>query len=152
MCDLKTSRMSRPWPALWRTATNKNNNLRSIGFPPVLQSWSSRNARSTYVASRLTGPTDRPLTTCYSTHRQVILVSEWEECTYAGVVAAVISVARARQGLRKPRPLDVPCTHDRYSTQTRFRATVNQMVFDYGSIKFRVRILGRMCFEGAKGY
>jgi len=66
------------------------------------------------------------------------------------VVAGVISVARARQGLRKPRPLDVPCTHDRYSTQTRFRATVNQMVFDYGSIKFRVGIFGRMCLEGAK--
>jgi hypothetical protein len=129
-------------------------NLRSIGLSPALHSSSPCNARSTYVyiVSRFAGPADRVLTTSYSTHRQVILVSDREGCTYAGVVVAVISVARARQGLRKPRPLDVPCTHDRYSTQTRFRATVNQMVFDYGSIKFRVRILGRKCLEGAKGY
>jgi len=104
------------------------------------------------LVSHLIGPADRAITTCYSTHRQVILVSELEEFTYAGVVAAVILVARARLGLRKPRPLDVPCTQDRYSTQTRFRATVNQMVFDYRPIKFRVGIFGRMCSEGAKGY
>jgi hypothetical protein len=88
-------------------------NVRSTSVSAALHSCSSLNARNTYVVSPLTGPANRVLTTCYSTHRQVILVSEWEECTYAGVVAGVISVARARQGLRKPRPLDVPCTHDR---------------------------------------
>jgi len=56
--------------------TVANNTLRGIDVSPALHSCSSRNARGTDVVSRLAGPADRPLTTCYSTHRQVILVSE----------------------------------------------------------------------------